>query len=179
MPSIDSSTENKIVIYQSKGYVLFNIFFALAALVACPLVLIMHPAVEAPVSHLRRLAIGYVGTPVVAFMFINCIRDFFSKKSVLALDDQGITVRNLAMIPWSQVAEVKAFRKNGKAYVGVVARDFDSLVRGYSEPQAIKFRNSQERLGVVAAVIEELLPMKVDDVIKQIGEYSTTKIQAN
>jgi len=167
-------------VYRNKFAAMKNAGLAWLLMIVCLAIYFWpHSAVEPTYSHLKRLAFGVLGAPVCMTLFVLFIREWRAGAPVLKVDDTGVTIRFEPTIPWDDVESVRSFTRNSKEYIGVYARDVDRWVSRFPGPAGQRFKSVQERMGAVAVVAQESLPISVDDVMKEIGNFCQKQVASN
>jgi hypothetical protein len=127
---------------------------------------------------LARLFTVYVAPPLFGACVVWSIIQFFSKKPVMVIDEDGITLRWPGLIPWRAIAEVRALQVMGsRRYFAVVGRGEEVLAAVFPEPILSKVLWNQRNYGMVNGAIRQSLPMKIETLLEQVGPYCAEKIR--
>jgi hypothetical protein len=174
-------TQGQYVIYQSKSKGVVRILVALGFLAFSLLALAtpFAPDEEGSVARLAHWLAAYAGPPVMLGFLIWSVLQFVSPRPILVVNEQGIetSVAGIGLVKWAEIADVRHVDLMGKPFLGIVARDVEALASRYSGYKATTLRFNQKNSGAAVGVSEEMLPMKVEALLGQIGDYCRAKIR--
>lgn len=177
MSNFPSDAKAFLIVYPSRSKVVGNIALSLLFLLGS-LGALFIPAgpnedFHTKIAHTLTVAIGL---PIFSLLFVLSFIPLFSRKPLLVFDEKGITTQQIGLIPWSEIAEVKLLKLMEGLYFAIIANDTEGLAMRLPEA-AKKLRLNQKNMGVAAAVSEHALPMKAEQLLAQVKNYSVQQVR--
>jgi hypothetical protein len=179
MPVRETSSKAKpfLIVYQSRVKATRSIIFSLLLLLASVSLLLMPVNGDGLLGHTAYVLGAYGGPPVFSLTLIWSVRYLFAKKPLLIFDERGITTLGFGLIPWSEIAEVKLHRTMRRRFFAIVARDSESLASRFPEAKANNLRFNHEYMGMATGIGEAMLPMKIERLLTDVGDYCEKNIR--
>lgn len=177
MNTISSKTGAFLVVYQSRskavGSVVVWLVFVLGSLGA-----LITPVSPSEDFHekIAHLGAAYGGTLIFTPFLVWSIIVLFSKKPLLVFDDKGITTQAVGLIPWAEIAEIRLHKSFEGLFLAIIAKDIERLAMGLPKA-AKKLRLRQKNMGMADGVSEQFLPMKAEQLLAQVKDYSAQQIR--
>ena len=169
-----------LIIYQSKRKAWLRIAFTLVLFLVglAAWIAPLRPA-DDQLGRFAHLITAYVATPVSFSLLIREILRMRSRRPLLVFDEQGITTPagGVGLIRWSEIAQVARISLFPGTFLGIVPRDVKTLAARFPATQARILRFNHGRMGAAVAVSEQLLPLRVEDLLAKIGDYCARKIR--
>lgn len=179
-----------VIIYPSKGKLLFLVVAALAMVIIQILFLVYadelamsETARRRPIGALLVRYVPYIGIPFFGACAIYGIYRLIKVKPSVIVNDEGIydnsSAVSIGLIRWDEIENLIIHRIGLQKFVGIIPRDYETVKRRLPAWKRALMVGNKSMSAAPFNIPQNILPIPCEDLLAQITSYRQQMLMEN